>query len=87
MTDHDIWKTEPDGTLAAEVDGLRLVVQAPKAVGGMAHFLVLRRHEMGEAIIGSGTEANVRAAMKAAVKMAERMVARPFGKGLAPSRP
>ncbi len=75
---HGIWRTEPDGVLAAEADGVRLVVQAPEEAGGTARFLVLRRDGGGEALLGSGTEDDMRAAMKAAARMAERFMARPF---------
>lgn len=71
-----IWRTEPEGVLAAEIDGLRLVVQAPEKVGGLVRFLVLRRDAGGDTIIGSGTEGDVRAAMQAAIQMAERILER-----------
>ncbi|MHB0728479.1 hypothetical protein [Roseomonas chloroacetimidivorans] len=68
------WRTEPDGVLTADADGFRLVVHKPKEVGGHVHFLVLRREAKGEphSIIGSGSEENVRDAMKAAARMVER---------------
>lgn len=78
---HDIWRTEPDGVLAAEANDLRLVVQAPEEVGGAVRFLVLRCDSEGQTILGSGTEDDVRAAMKAAARMAERTMPRSFGPG------
>ena len=78
MGHQELWRTGPDGILAAEADGLRLVVQAPEEVGGAARFLVLRRDGEGDAVLGSGTEGNVRAAMVAAARMAERILARPL---------
>lgn len=41
----------------------------------------LRRDGEGQTILGSGTENDVRAAMRAAVRMAERIMTRPFGPG------
>jgi hypothetical protein len=72
----DVWRTEPDGVLAAEVDTYRLVVQAPERIGGSARFLVLRRDgdEGALALIGSGHEADLRMAMKAAARMADRLL-------------
>lgn len=74
-----IWRTGPDGVLTAEADGLRLVVRAPSRAGGAARFLVLRIDGGHRPILGSGTESSVRDAMAAAVRMAERLLARPFG--------
>jgi hypothetical protein len=75
----DIWRTECDGVLAAEVDTYRLVVQAPEHIGGSVRFMVLRReHDDGAlALIGSGTEADLRAAMKAAGRMADTLIGQP----------
>ena len=80
-----IWRTEPEGVLAAEADGFRLVVQAPCRAGGAVRFLVLRIDGDHHAIVGSGTEESVRGAMDAAVRMAGRLLARPFG--ATPDRP
>jgi len=79
-----IWRTEPGAVLSAEVDGLRLVVQAPTEAGGAVRFLVLRRGagERADTLIGSGTGTDVRAAMAAAERMAERFVARPPTQGI-----
>jgi len=74
-----IWRTEPEGVLTAEADGLRLVVHAPCRAGGAVRFLVLRSDGDSDAIVGSGTEESVRGAMDAAVRMAGRLLARPFG--------
>ena len=82
MTDpQGIWRAEPNGVLAAEIDGFRLVVQAPEEVGGLVRFLVLRRESEGDTIIGSGSKETVQAAMGAAVKMAERLLWRPLTEG------
>lgn len=77
----DIWRTEPEGVLAAEIDGLRLVVQASKETNDQVRFLVLRREGSGKplSIIASGTEESVRAAMQAATRMGERLSGRPLG--------
>jgi len=50
MGDQSIWRTEPDGVLAAESDGLRLVVQGSCRVGGAVRFLAGKiREVMSEA--------------------------------------
>jgi hypothetical protein len=83
MGHQDVWRTEPNGSLTAEVDGLRLEVPAPASPGGAMRFLVIRREgdEQSQEILASGTEEGPRAAMKAAARMAERILARPFGTG------
>jgi hypothetical protein len=73
-----IWRTEPEGVLAAESDRLRLVVQARCRGDGMVRFLVLRGDGEHRCIVGPGTDESVRAAMDAAVRMAGRLLARPF---------
>jgi hypothetical protein len=74
MTHSDLWRTQSTEVFSAENAGFRLVVQGPKEVGGAVRFLVLRRGtaEISDTLIGSGTEETVRAAMAAAVRMAER---------------
>ena len=65
----DVWRTEPDGVLTAEVDSYRLVVQAPERTGGSVRFLRLRRdeEEAALALIGSGHESGVAAFIKTAL--------------------
>jgi len=81
MPEHqDVWRSEADGNVAAEVGAFRLVVRPPEEVRGPVRFLVLRRTEGGDrvpALVGSGTEADVRAAMTKAARMADRLVGRP----------
>ena len=69
---HELWRTEPQGILSADVGGLRLIVQAPERTGGLVRFMVLRRDtlEGSEALVGSGSEETVRDAMTAAERMA-----------------
>ena len=77
----DVWRTEADGGLAAEVGAFRLVVRSPGRTRGPVRFVVLRR-EGGEgrhALIGSGTEPDVRTAMAKAARMADRLVEPPRG--------
>lgn len=76
-----VWHREPDGVLAAEADGFRLVVQTAEKVDGLVRFLVLRRETKDGQynILGSGTKEDVGAAMKAAEQMAQRLVLPPFG--------
>ena len=68
------WHAEPNGLLASEVDGLRLVVRAPTKVDGFARFMVLRGtcRSGGDpfALIASGTAENVGEAMGAAERRA-----------------
>jgi hypothetical protein len=68
------WRTEPNGFLAAEVGGLRLVVRGPTKVDGFARFLLLGRVSRdGDrfALTASGTAESVREAMEAAERRAE----------------
>ena len=75
-----VWRREPDGSVAAEVRGHRLVVHLPERMGGPVRFLVLRRAEGDDrppALVGSGTEADLRTAMTKAARMADRLVEPP----------
>jgi hypothetical protein len=71
MNEHLLWQTEPDGVLAAEIGELRLVVQPP--VREFVRFMVLRRNSDGRrpALLCSGHEIDVRAAMDAAERKAD----------------
>ena len=72
----DVWRTEADGGLAAEVGAYRLIVRVPEDARGTARFMVLRRTEGDDrppALVGSGTEADVRTAMRKAARMADRL--------------
>lgn len=79
-----LWWTEPDGVLASEAGGFRLVV---RAVDGWVRYLVLR--QPGGAVVrppgllASGHEHDARAAMLAA----ERTAARMAGEGDRATRP
>jgi hypothetical protein len=76
-----VWRTEPDGSVAAEVCGYRLIVHLPEQAGGPVRFLVLRRKgdDGPHALLGSGTEPDVRTAMRKAARMADRLVEPPGG--------
>lgn len=79
MIRHWIWRTGADGILAAEADGLRLVVQAPAEGTGPARFEVLRwQYGTGSllALLASGTAGEVREAMAAAERAAGRIIPR-----------
>ena len=78
----DVWRAEPDGTVAAEVRGHRLVVRLPEHAGGPVRFLVLRRKgdDGPQALVGSGTEPDVHTAMTKAARMADRLGEPPGGK-------
>ena len=78
----DVWRGEADGSVAAEVGAFRLlVVHAREDARGPVRFVVLRRED-GEgrhALVGSGTEPDVRTAMTKAARMADRLVEPPQG--------
>lgn len=74
------WCPQSDGAVSAEAGALRLVVHPP-APGGYARFLVLRRaggaggDAAGRALLASGSEEDVPAAMRAAERAAARIAA------------
>ena len=61
----DAWRSEADGSVAAEVGAYRLLVRPPGDARGPVRFVVLRREGDGgpHALVGSGTEPDVRTAM------------------------
>lgn len=74
---HGTWRTEPGGSLVLEAGELRLVVDR---VRGGARFLVRRSASGlpdGGALVASGTEAGVQAAMVSAERMATRLTGAP----------
>ncbi len=78
----DVWRSETDGSVAAEVGAYRLVVRLPEDARGSARFMVLRLAEGDDgppALDGSGTEADLCTAMKKAARMADRLVGPPGG--------
>ena len=77
----NVWRTEADGGLAAEVGAFRLVVRSPGDARGPVRFVVLRREgdEGAHALVGSGTEEDLRTAMAKAARMADRLVEPPRG--------
>ena len=77
----DVWRSEPDGSVAAEVGAFRLVVHAREDARGPVRFVVLRREGGAgtHALVGSGTEEDLRTAMAKAARMADRLVAPPPG--------
>jgi len=81
----DLWRTEPDGVLAAELGTHRLIVQAPEHAGGSVRFMVLRRDSEGAlALTGSGMEADLHTAMKSAARMVNRLMGEPSIRGNRP---
>jgi hypothetical protein len=70
MREHVLWRTESNGFLAAEIGELHLIVQ-PHAKE-FVRFLVLRRTDNRgrPALLCSGHESDVGAAMKAAERKA-----------------
>jgi hypothetical protein len=81
VSSRDIWRSDAHGRLRAEAHGFELVVLMANADASAACFRVMRRGHHGEDLVGSGQAESVRAAMKAAVEMAERF-ARPPQKEL-----
>jgi hypothetical protein len=72
-----VWRSEPNGNLAASVGAYRLLVRLPDDVLGFVRFVVQRRGEGDDgtpALVGSGTEADLRTAMRQAERMAARLV-------------
>ena len=72
-----VWRSEPDGSVAADVGAYRLVVRSLEDACGAVRFMVLRRAEGDDrptALVGSGTEADLRTAMTKAARMADRLV-------------
>ena len=69
------WRPEPDGAVSVEAGALRLVVH-PRTLGGYVRFLVLRRPKgagggaNGRALLASGSKEDVRAAERAAARIA-----------------
>jgi hypothetical protein len=68
----DVWKSHEEGTLQAAAHGFQLVVHPPEVATAAVRFGVMRRGPDGYSPIGSGEAESVRAAMKAAIEMAER---------------
>jgi len=79
----DLWRTEPDGALIAEVGTYRLVVQATEHAGGSVRFMVLCRDGGDGALVlvGSGMKANLRTAMKSAARMTDSLMGQPSMRG------
>ena len=75
------WRGGADGSVAAEVGAFRLVVHARQDARGPVRFVVLRRGDDAgrHALVGSGTEPDVRTAMKKAARMADRLAEPPGG--------
>lgn len=74
MLQRPIWKTEAGPALIADVGAVRLLV---KDIGGHVRFLVLKATQTAEpplqALIASGTAADVRGAMLAAEQALNRI--------------
>jgi hypothetical protein len=72
----DVWHSATDGTLRAQARGFRLVVHPATAGDAVVRFGVMLRGRDGDGPIGSGQAGSTRAAMKAAIEMAERFARR-----------
>jgi CheY-like chemotaxis protein len=72
---HGKWQRGPDDTIMAEAGALRLIVYPPCAAG-YVRFLVMRRPEIPTsrcALLSSGSEESVQAAIRAAERTAARI--------------
>ena len=72
--DREIWHREPDGSVSTEIPGLKIIVRKSD---GCARYVILQRAGDGrscvEALLSSGTEPNLDAAIAAARKAATRI--------------
>jgi hypothetical protein len=78
----DAWRSEADGSVAADVGAYRLLVRLPGDVRGSVRFMVLYPvvgDDRPPALVGSGTEADLRTAMTKVARMADRLVGLPTG--------
>jgi hypothetical protein len=66
-----IWWTEPDGVVASELNGLRLVVRFSDEGNGPAQFMVLRPSGKEWVLAGVGNAPDALAVMRSASRMAE----------------
>jgi hypothetical protein len=75
----DVWRSEPDGSGAADVGALRLAVRPPGDARGPVRFVVQRREggDRPHASVGSGTEPDASTAMNKAARMADGLVEAP----------
>ncbi|KAA2212003.1 hypothetical protein [Teichococcus oryzae] len=67
------WWTQPNGLLAAELDGLRLIVRGPTEADSFARFMLLDRVSRDSdlfALTASGTAESLGEAMEAAERKA-----------------
>ncbi len=73
--DKAVGRTGSDGASVTSVCCHRLVVRAADGAVSWARFLVLHRRgdDGAEVLIGSGCEADRRAAMRSALRMADRL--------------
>ena len=87
MPMQEIWQNELGGILTAELGEFRLVVHRPDKLSRLVRFLVLRHKADGDCLVSSGTEMDVRAAMRTAVQAASRLVALPPKHGAGSAEP
>jgi hypothetical protein len=71
----DVWRSKQDGTLTSEAHGLRLLVLPAKGGDGIVRFGVMRNGGDAPILIASGCAEDERTAMKAALRIAERIAA------------
>jgi hypothetical protein len=71
--DREVWHTEPDGSVSTEIPGLKIIVRKSD---GCARYVILQSTGYGscaEAMLSSGTEPNVDAAILSARRAATRI--------------
>lgn len=71
--DREVWHTESDGSVSTEIPGLKIIVRKSD---GCARYIILQSTGSGsyaEAMLSSGTEPNVDAAILSARRAATRI--------------
>ena len=75
----DVWRCEADGSVTADAGAFRLAVRPLGDALRPVRLGVLRREggDGARALVGSGTEPDVRTALKKATRMADSLVEAP----------
>jgi hypothetical protein len=72
----DVWRSDQDGTLTSEAHGFRLLVLPARGGDGVVRFGVMRNGGGDRSVLlCSGRADDERTAMKAALRVAERIAA------------
>ena len=71
----DVWHSDEDGTLRSEAHGFKIAVFPATGSDRVVRFGVMRNGGDRQFLIGSGQADDERTAMKAALRMAQRLAA------------